>query len=92
MGIHKRTLSFNFLEIVVGSPTKNCRASCHVVDRCCARVTTASEVPLVVSMWATVMAQKGHAVVFVREAQGAGSDLSFHSSKNSTRLLHSSDF
>jgi hypothetical protein len=92
MGIHERTLFFNFLEIMAGSPTKKHRASCHVVDRCCARITTASEVPLVVSMWAMATAQKGHVVVFVREVRAAGSELSFHSSKKSTRLFHSSDF
>jgi hypothetical protein len=92
MGIHARTLFFNFLEIVVGSPTKNCRVSCHMVDCCCACVTTASEVLLVVSMWATATAQKGHMVVFVREVRAAGSELSFHSSKKSTCLFHSSNF
>ena len=46
--------------------------SCHMVDCCCACITTASEVPLVVSIWATAIAQKGHMVVFVREVRAAG--------------------
>jgi hypothetical protein len=61
-----------------------------MVDCCCECVTTASEVPLVVSTWAAATAQKGHVVVFVREVRAAGSELSFHSSKKSTRLFHSS--